>query len=139
MSLIKKQLIIVGSNPSSASPDCSPFHPTTKSRQFIDKLFNGSSYELTYINLVDYKTEGNKPLSNKVIKLELVNIKQKFHGIRDSKIITLGKTASYGLDLAGIGHFALPHPSGLCRFWNDRVASEAKIQEMFRWIESHYS
>lgn len=121
MSLIKKQLIIVGSNPSSASPDCSPFHPTTKSRQFIDKLFNGSDYELTYVNLVDYKTDGNKPLSNKVIKSQLVNIKQKFHGIQDSKIIALGKTASYGLDLAGIEHFALPHPSGLCRFWNDRL------------------
>jgi hypothetical protein len=136
MSLIKKQLIIVGSNPSSASPDCSPFHPTTKSRQFIDKLFKHSNYELTYVNLVDYKTDDNKPLSNKVIKLELVNIKQKFHGIFDTKIITLGKTASYGLELAGIEHFALPHPSGLCRFWNDRVASEAKIKEMLEWIES---
>ena len=134
MSLIKKQLTIVGSNPSSASPDCTPFHPATKSRQFIDKLFKDSGYELTYINLVDYKTDGNKPLSNKIIKLELANIKQKFHGIRDTKIIALGKTASYGLDLAGLEHFALPHPSGLCRFWNDRAASEARIKEMFEWM-----
>jgi len=139
MSLIRKSLIIVGSNPSSASPDSTPFHPATKSRKFIDKLFKDSDYQLIYINLVDYKTEGNKPLSNKVIKLELNNIKQKFHEIRDFKIIAFGKTASYGLNLARIEHFALPHPSGLCRFWNDKSASEAKIMEMFEWIESCYS
>jgi hypothetical protein len=102
-------------------------------------MFKGTNFNVVYLNLVDTKIDGNKPLSKSLIKSELENIKLKFQSYSDSKIISFGNTASYGLDLAGIKHFALPHPSGLCRFWNDRAASEAKIQEMFAWIESRYS
>lgn len=134
-----KTIVLVGSNPSVQSPDLSAFHPDTKSRKFIDNIFKGANFNIVYLNLVDIKIDDNKPLSKSIIKSELENIKLKFQLYSDSKIISFGNAASCGLDLAGIKHFALPHPSGLCRFWNDRAASEAKIQEMFAWIESRYS
>jgi hypothetical protein len=127
-------IVLVGSNPGSQSPDLSAFHPSTKSRQFIDNIFKGSNYNITYLNLVDAKTPGNEPLSKSAIQSELENIKLKFQSYPNSKIISFGKSASDGLTLAGIRHFAMPHPSGLCRFWNNRNDSIIKIDEMFEWI-----
>jgi hypothetical protein len=131
-----KTIVLVGSNPSVRSPDLSAFHPDTKSRKFIDNIFKSTNFNIVYLNLVDIKIEGNKPLSKSIISSELENIKLKFQSYSNSKIISFGKTASEGLALASIEHFAMPHPSGLCRFWNDRSASEAKIKEMIEWIES---
>jgi len=130
-----RNIVLVGSNPSVQSPDLSAFHPDTKSRKFIDNLFKGTNLNITYLNLVDIKIDGNKPLSKSIIKSELENIKLKFQPYSSFKIISFGKTASDGLSLAGIPHFAMPHPSGLCRFWNDREASITKINEMFKWLD----
>ncbi len=131
---IVTEIILVGSNPSEASPDNSAFHPCTKSRKFIDRIFAGSCYSVSYMNLIDHKTDNNKPISKSEIKQNLDQIKDKFELKTSAKIVALGKTASDGLRLAGIEHFALPHPSGLCRFWNDPAAAEVKIREMFIWI-----
>ena len=130
------EIVLVGSNPSQTSPDNSAFHPSTKSRKFIDRIFAGSGYNMTYMNLIDHKTDNNKPISKSEIKQNLDQIKNKFEPKASTKIVALGKTASDGLSLAGVGHFALPHPSGLCRFWNDPVAAEVKIREMFIWINT---
>ena len=132
----KIKVTVVGSNPSSKSPDDTPFHPSTKSRRFIDDMFAGCNVELSYANIVDYKTANNKPLSKSEIKSQLDNIKSKFIEDPNIKIITFGSAASYGLELAGIEHFAMPHPSGLCRFWNDKVIAEAKIKEMLAWVKN---
>jgi hypothetical protein len=128
------KILLIGSNPSNSSPDSSPFHPNTKSRKFIDKIFAGFSVELHYSNLFDYKTENNKPISKKELILNIEHIKQKFNNFPNTKIIALGRTSSDGLRLAGIDHFHLPHPSGLCRFWNDPVSAEVKIRDMLIWL-----
>jgi uracil-DNA glycosylase len=86
------------------------------------------------MNLIDRKIDNNKAISKSEIKQNLHQIKEKLELKLNSKIIALGKTASYGLTLAEVHHFALPHPSGLCRFWNDPAAAEVKIREMFIWI-----
>ena len=130
------EIVLVGSNPSQTSPDNSAFHPSTKSRKFIDRIFAGSGYNMTYMNLIDHKTDNNKPISKSQIRQNLDQIKDKFELKTGAKIVALGKTASDGLALAGVAHFALPHPSGLCRFWNDPAAAEVKIREMFIWINT---
>ena len=131
-----KSIVLVGSNPSVQSPDLSAFHPSTKSRKFIDDIFKDTNLNIVYLNLIDIKLPGNKPLSKSIIKSELENIKLKFESYSDTKIIAFGKTASYGLTMVDIEHFAMPHPSGLCRFWNNEEASRNKISEMFKWIMS---
>jgi hypothetical protein len=132
----RKIVVLVGSNPSGKSPDCSAFHPATKSRQFVDKWFEDKDYHLVYMNLVDYKTEGNKPLKLSELDKDEIHSKfKKYTTYKDSHIISCGQTASKGLARAKIPHFAMPHPSGLCRFWNDKEAGEAKVKEMLEWLE----
>lgn len=133
----RKKVLLVGSNPSSKSPDETPFHPDTKSRQFVDRWFEGEGWTVAYENLVDFKTKNNKPLSAKQIKDNLDWIVKNMTAYKDDhgyKIVACGKIAAKGLTMAGIEHFEMPHPSGLCRFWNDKEAGEAKIKEMKDWI-----
>lgn len=133
----RKYVVLVGSNPSTKSPDCSAFHPATKSRQFVDKWFEGTDYHLVYMNLVDKKTEGNKKL--KISDIHIGHIQNKFKQYvkyEDCKIIGCGQTACTGLRKAKIEHFEMPHPSGLCRFWNDKEAAENKVKEMLEWIRT---
>ena len=71
---------IVGSNPSQASVDNTPFHKGTKSRKTIDSWFekDDGTYYLTFENIVDYKTVDNKPLKKSEIKENLPKIKDRF-------------------------------------------------------------
>ncbi len=123
---------IVGSNPSGKSPDNSAFHPETKSRQFVDEWFEEGGYDIEYINLIDHKTENNKQLKKSDIEVELTNIRRKLTNKRN--FIACGKIAAMGLNMAGANYFEMPHPSGLCRFWNDKEAGEAKVTEMKEWL-----
>ena len=70
-------------------------------------------------------------------ELDRKSFKKRFENISKlRKIITVGKTAHEALELAGVDHFEMPHPSGLCRFWNDKEAAAAKIQEMLEWLKN---
>lgn len=131
------RVVLVGSNPSQKSPDNTPFHPSTKSRQFVDKWFEDiPKITVMYRNLVDEKTKNNKQLRKSDIDIEDINYKFETFIKQNSKIIACGKVAAMGLTMAGIEHFEMPHPSGLCRFWNDKEAGEAKVKEMLEWIKS---
>jgi hypothetical protein len=123
---------IVGSNPSRQSPDCSAFHPDTKSRKVVDSWFEGQNVFLSYINIIPEKTEGNRQLTKKDMKPHLETLEDKLR--YEKNIVACGRIASMGLNMAGIDHFNMPHPSGLNRFWNDKEAGEKKIKEMLSWI-----
>ena len=133
----KKCVVLVGSNPGKQSPDCSAFHPATKSRQFVDKWFEDTDYHIIYMNLVDYKTEGNKQLKKSDLCGE--KIYSKFLRWKENDgahIVACGKTATMGLTMGAVPHFEMPHPSGLCRFWNDKEAGEDKVKEMLAWLKN---
>ena len=132
-------VIIVGSNPSNASPNNSAFHHSTKSRKTVDSWFSNlsTSYCLKYTNLTDEKTKDNIRLKIE-IAIALPNVKSRIETIRDKnkvKIIAVGNLASEGLNAIDVDHFAMPHPSDLNRFWNNKIAGEAKIKEMLDWID----
>lgn len=130
-------VIVVGSNPSTASFDNSAFAKGTKSRATIDSWFqDGNNYRIKYTNVVDYKKVNNKALSKSEIIRNLPKIKQRFIAqAKGCKIIALGNTAQEALDLAEVEHYKMWHPSGLCRKWNDKEAGKAKIQDMLEWIK----
>lgn len=130
-----KNVLLIGSNPGQKSPDNTAFHPDTKSRQFVDKWFEDETWCIGYENLVDFKTAKNKQLSNSQIEAEMPWIVKNINAYKDMgwSIVACGKIASRGLTMAGIEHFEMPHPSGLCRFWNDKEAGKAKIEEMKKW------
>lgn len=131
-----RKVLLVGSNPSNKSPDNTAFHPDTKSRQFVDKWFEGEAWTVAYENLVDFKTKKNKQLSNAQIKenLEWIVENMAKYNKLGYKIVACGKIAAKGLKMADVDYFEMPHPSGLCRFWNDKQAGDAKIAEMKEWI-----
>lgn len=131
-----KKVLLVGSNPSEQSPDNSAFHPDTKSRQFVDKWFEGEGWTVAYENLVDFKAEKNKQISTSQIKENLDWIVENMNAYNKLgyKIVACGKIAAKGLTMAGVSHFEMPHPSGLCRFWNDKQVAEEKIWEMKSWL-----
>lgn len=131
------KIMFVGSNPSESSPNNTPFQETTKSYKFIQdkwlKDVDKNNLYITYKNLSDDKIEGNKPLKKSDIKVDKIRemIADRY---TDFKIVACGKTATMGLSMVGVDFFEMPHPSGLCRFWNDKEAGEAKIKEMRRWL-----
>lgn len=134
------RICIVGSNPSTASPDNTPFHKGTKSRKTIDSWFENAdfNYMLQFKNIVNYKKVDNKPITKSEINNNLTSIKSRFTVLSDvGLIIAVGKDAQLALDKADIYHFKMPHPSGLNRFWNDKTAAETKIKNMLEWIKSH--
>ena len=131
---------IVGSNPSQASVDNTPFHEGTKSRKTIDSWFEPDEevFYLKFMNVVNYKKVDNKALTTKEIKDAVPEIRNRFSELAAGKfkLVTVGKAAHTALTLADVNHFEMPHPSGLCRFWNDPIAAEAKIKEMLEWVKN---
>lgn len=133
------KIAFVGSNPGKASPDDSPFHNETKSYKFIEDRWLPHLPELryvAYVNLVDHKTKDNKSLKISDIQNNLPNIKTKIKNLAGYKLVACGKTAAKGLTLAGVSFFEMPHPSGLCRFWNDKEAGDKIIKEMVEWLKT---
>ena len=130
------KVLLVGSNPSNKSPDNSAFHRDTKSRKFVDKWFEGEGWNIAYDNLVSFKTNNNKQLSVAQINENLDWIKYNMEKYKNLgyNVVACGKVAAKGLTMAGVEHFEMPHPSGLCRFWNDKEAGEAKVKEMKQWV-----
>ena len=114
------KVICVGSNPSGASPDSSPFHSGTKSRMIVDRWFEGMDADISFINIRDEKTPKNRPLRVSEIRGALPQVREKIAGY--TKVIALGKTADKALNMLGnVDYFEAPHPSGLNRFWNCSV------------------
>jgi len=134
------KILFVGSNPSRLSPDDFPFDKDTKSYKFIQnnwlKNKDPAMLYITYTNLSHIKTEGNKQLRMKDIDIELVRERVSEQIADGYAVVACGKVASKGLTKAGVEHFEMPHPSGLCRFWNNPEDSKNKIQEMWTWIEN---
>lgn len=83
-----KKVLLVGSNPSEASPDTTAFHPNTRSRNILESWFSNIDADISFINICDKKTPKNRPL--------------RVSEIRESIPSLLNKIK--------------PHPSGINRF-----------------------
>jgi uracil-DNA glycosylase len=112
-------MVFVGSNPSEASRNAEPFQPETRSRQIVDSWITraGIVDEVCFYNIANRITPGNHPLSKSEIKSSVPRIKFELQNF--TRVIALGKAAHAALELAGIPHLALGHPSGLNRQLND--------------------
>ena len=86
------------------------------------------------MNVVDYTTPGNRPLKISEIKAAVPELLEKIKGYE--KIIALGNTASKALDIAGVKHFKMPHPSGRNFFWNCPRRTEQKVLQLTEFVLS---
>lgn len=117
--MTKTTVILVGSNPSSRSPNNTPFDPSVKSAKVLSAWIRGIDAEFLFMNVSDLKTDGNKPLSSSQIKESLPSLKEKLDSYPNARIVALGKTAEKALSALEVNFLALPHPSGMNRLLND--------------------
>ena len=131
------RVILIGSNPSEKSPDNSPFHPSTRSRAFIETWFDGIDTEIHFENVCDRKRSGNRPMKVSEIKDALPGLRSRIEefGFQNCKIVALGKTASKALDLLEVEYHEMPHPSGMNRFWNDKDKSAEAIESLRKYLD----
>ena len=127
----KPIVVVVGTNPSRKSPTKVPFAPETKSGTTVRSWFKDFDGCVLYRNLYDDYTKDNKTPDKTLCHTALGRLASRRK--RGHKIIACGSFVDKVLTEAKIDHFTIPHPSGLCRFWNDKVAGEAKIKEMIEW------
>jgi len=129
------KVLLIGSNPSVKSPDNSEFHPDTRSRAVIDEWFKDiHDVSMSFINVVDYKKPGNKPLSVREIKESLPELKGKIEQYNEHKIVALGKTATKAMKLLTYDFLEAPHPSGLNRKLNDPEFVKSFIEDLTEYI-----
>jgi len=135
-------ILFIASNPSHLNED--PKKPFIGSRS--EKKFNEWASRLApngykAINVIDTTTEGNRALKKVEIEDSIIELCEKIKLNENKKIIALGKTAQLAIELAKpilgeIDYFALPHPSPLNRFLNNRDQVEAILEECERWIKN---
>lgn len=123
----------MGHKPSTKSPDCSAFHLSTKSRkrieEWLDQMPGHIDYVPKFINCTNY---ADCNISAK----QLAGLNHMMHArLHSNIVIGLGNFAQDFLDIICKEHFKMPHPSGLCRFWNDEREASRKLTEMIRYIE----
>lgn len=130
----KQNVVFVGSNPSTSSPDTSPFHPGTHSRRVVDEWIHqtGMDIEPIFLNVSDIPTLHNKPL--KVEEEHLSTLLIKLGRYPHAAVVSLGNTADEALTHCFTHHLALPHPSGRNHILNDADKVKRLITSLRNWI-----
>jgi hypothetical protein len=128
------KVVVVGTNPSNKSTTTMPFDKSTKSGETVRSWFDGYLYGIAYRNLYNNYTKDNKLPQKSDCQESIRRLKE--YREKGYKIVACGSFVSKLLTESNISHFSIPHPSGLCRFWNDKEAGEAKIKEMHNWIQN---
>jgi uracil-DNA glycosylase family 4 len=131
------KVLFVGSNPGSASPDNSAFHPSSKTRLTLDSWLRGIDCERHYVNVADYKTSNNRALTSKEIRSLLPSLQSKIESYKDCKIVAVGSAAAKALKLINVDFLAIPHPSGRTRQYNDKAFKAATINALIFFIKGY--
>jgi uracil-DNA glycosylase len=128
------KILFVGSNPSNSSLTDAAFHGSTQSSKILtDWCANIKNGFFVHVNVINKKTENNRPLSRKEIQDSLNSLKQNIAGIKPDRIIALGKTASTALTLLQVDFFEMPHPSGKNRMLNDKQYVTQKVNDLVKY------
>lgn len=129
--------VFVGSNPSTSSHYISAFHESTKSARVLNDWIKDITIEnVEYINVAEYTTHNNRPLTTAEIKAALPRVNQLLKcALKDYKVVALGKTAVKALTLLKVEFYEMPHPSGLNRKLNDPKFVEEKIKGLKIYLE----
>jgi hypothetical protein len=134
------KVLVLGSNPSSRSPDKTAFNPMTRSGKMMRGLMSAvqdENLEIVYANVSDEPTPKNRPLLVSEIHASLATLKEKLVGI--DKVIVVGNTAAYAVTLLSISGMDLKflqvaHASGRCRKWNDAAYKEQALEKLREFI-----
>ena len=121
-------LLFVGSNPSNASFCDIAFHASTKSSKILTSWCKDLQGIKIHLNVLNQKTENNRPLKKSEIKLNLDRLALDIKATKATHIIALGKTAATALSMLGVAYYEMPHPSGRNRLLNDPEYVAQKVK-----------
>jgi len=133
------QVVVVGSNPSNKSPDKTAFSLQTCSGRTIREWFSDIP-GVSFVNVSDEPTPGNRPLLVAEIHANLVSLRTKLECA--DKIVVVGNTAAYALTLIGlssptpIAFLQMPHPSGRNRLFNNKEFRDLQQRRLQEYIQS---
>jgi hypothetical protein len=118
------QVIVVGINPASGSPD--------KLCQSIKRLSSwADKIGIRYYSFVNCIGRPG-PYSQKDVEYDFLRECVKGY----DKVLALGGFPSQALKKLGVDHFTLPHPSGLNRKLNDRDYEKRVLEECSEYIKA---
>lgn len=126
-------ILFVGSNPSNASTCDIAFHGSTKSSKILTEWTKDVTPIKCHINVMNKKTERNRPLNKQDINANLERLAEDIRCIAPDRVVALGKTAAQALTLLRIEFYEMPHPSGLNRKLNDPEYVAQKIKELTKF------
>ena len=124
-------IIFVGSNPSKAAKQGGAFTPDTRSYVILRSWIDRANIKdvVDFCNVHHGSTADNRPLSSQEIKDSVSRIQILLHEY--DKIVALGKSAHKALELAGIKHLEMPHPSPR----NRKLNSSSYVDEQIKKLE----
>jgi uracil-DNA glycosylase len=137
MSKSDKIILFVGSNPSNASTCDVAFHGSTISSRILTSWCSDLNGILMHINVLNNKTENNRPLKKSEINASLEKLAEKIAIIQPDKIVALGKTAAIALKLLNEKFYEMPHPSPRNRQLNDSEYINQKINKMREYCNNY--
>jgi hypothetical protein len=109
------KILVLGLNPTSKGGSCGTIR---RLKTWLDELG---------LDIVSFDNISHKQGSVNLRNIDGQYVREISVGY--DKIITLGKTADTALDIMGIHHFCLPHPSGLNRQLNQSGYVDQKLKE----------
>lgn len=130
------KILFIGSNPSNKASNNEAFTADTASGRLLRCWIEGIKGTFYYENIVSQKTENNRPLNKSEMALATVSLLERIKGINPDRIIALGKSATDVVKRLGLEFLEMPHPSGMCRFWNDKEKGKLKIEELRKYIQT---
>jgi uracil-DNA glycosylase len=92
-----------------------------------------------HINVMNEKTEDNRPLKKSEIKANLKRLAADVKTVEADFVIALGKTAAEALSAIGAKFYEMPHPSGLNRLLNDKEFVEGKVKGLLEYCSNRPS
>lgn len=131
-------ILILGQNPARSSATGEPFVGTRSGKRLFRLLKYADVKEYVLMNVVDFKTDDNRPLKRS--ELKEVAESAIFNKLISSYegIITVGKQATEALaltlkyhNLSNVKHLEIPHTSPKNLVWNDWL-TEVKVVSAIR-------
>jgi uracil-DNA glycosylase len=129
-------ILFVGSNPSNASTCEVAFHGSTKSSKILTDWTRDIQGMKVHINVLNEKTENNRPLKTSEIKSNLTRLAEDIKATSPTRIVALGKTAAKALTLLQLDFYEMPHPSGRNRKLNDPAYVQEKVKGLLEFCSS---
>jgi uracil-DNA glycosylase len=130
------RILLIGSNPSTASSTDEAFSADTVSGRVVRSWIQGIDGTILFDNIVSQITKNNRPLHPNEIMCASESLLERINRIDPDRLIALGKSAAWALNELKLNFLEMPHPSGLNRKLNDKAYVTEKLELLRAYCKS---